>query len=58
MQNMHKLTHDRPLTGVHRLIRKSRGRCWGSGIKSGLDLDSGPAVLWLAIHTGTQIRYI
>ena len=33
MQNMHKSTHDRPLTGVHWPIH--RGWCRGSGTKGG-----------------------
>ena len=37
MQNMHKTTHDRPLTGVHWPIH----RCRGSGVGMGVRTDTG-----------------
>ena len=39
MQNMHKTTHDRPLTGVHWPIH--RGWCRGSGTKGDLSTSTG-----------------
>ena len=39
MQNMHKTTHDRPLTGVHLPDHGSRGR--GSGAKDDLSTSTG-----------------
>ena len=39
MQNMHKTTHDRPLTGVHWPIH--RGWCRGSGTKGALSTSTG-----------------
>ena len=39
MQNMHKSTHDRPLTGVHWPIH--RGWCRGSGPKGDLSTSTG-----------------
>ena len=39
MQNMHKSTHDRPLTGVHWPIH--RGWCRGSGTKGDLSTSTG-----------------
>ena len=39
MQNMHKSTHDRPLTGVHWPIH--RGWCRGSGTKGDLSKSTG-----------------
>ena len=39
MQNIHKTTHDRPLTGVHWPIHRGRGR----GARVGLSTDTGTA---------------
>ena len=39
MQNMHKSTYDRPLTGVHWPIH--RGWCRGSGTKGNLSTSTG-----------------
>ena len=39
MRNIHKLTHDRPLTGVHWPIH--RGWCRGSGTKGDLSTSTG-----------------
>ena len=39
MQNMHKSTHDRPLTGAHWPIH--RGWCRGSRTKGDLSTDTG-----------------
>ena len=39
MQNMHKSTHDRPLTGVHWPIHS--GWCRGSGTKGDLSTSTG-----------------
>ena len=41
MQNMHKTTYDRHLTGVHRPIH--RGWCRGSGTKGDLSTRAGSA---------------
>ena len=41
MQNMHKSTHDRPLTGVHWPIH--RGWCRDSGTKGDLGTSTGGA---------------
>ena len=39
MQNMHKTTHDRPLTGVHWPLH--RGWCRGSGTKDDMSTSTG-----------------
>ena len=54
MQNMHKTTHDRPLTGVHWPIH--RGWCRGSGTKGDLSTSTGGAHRGAGWRTETIIH--